>query len=237
MKKSLLAIVPARKGSKGVKGKNVREINGKKLISYTVEAALKSKFISKLIISTDCDDVISSCTNLGVNVEAKRPDYLCTEDALTVDVLNYEIQKLHKKNEFFDYLLLLQPTSPLRTTEDIDNAFELMQRNDCDSLISVTNVNGNHPLRMKLIRDKYLFNYIETGNEDMRPRQILPKVYIRNGAIYLAKMSYFQNNISFGSEKCIAYEMPEDRSINIDSEKDLIILDYYIKKSNKNNTN
>ena len=229
-KERILAVIPARKGSQGIKGKNVKELLGKKLISYTLEAAIKSKLISKIIVSTDSDEIISYSNSIGINVLKKRPDYLCDNESLTVDVLLYEINKLVENNEFFDYILLLQPTCPLRTTSDIDQACNLIKNNKCDSVISVVDVDGNHPLRMKSIREEYLFNYIETGIEDMRPRQKLPKVYIRNGAIYLSKMDYFLKNKSFGSSKTFAYIMPEDRSINIDSEKDFFLAEYFLKK-------
>ena len=232
-KKKLLAIIPARKGSQGVKNKNIREILGKKLIDYSLESSLKSDCITKIVVSTDSEEIMETSKKFGISVNDKRPAHLCTSEALTVDVLLYEIKKLIDKKEFYEYIVLLQPTCPLRSASDIDEAYDLMTNNLCDSLISVVDVDGQHPLRMKSIRNNYLYNYIETGLEDMRPRQKLPKVYIRNGAIYMAKMEYFLSNQGFGSNKCLAYEMPEERSINIDSEKDFLVAEYYIKKFTK----
>ena len=230
----VLAVIPARKGSKGIKGKNIRKVFGKKLFLYTLEAAMKSKSISKIVVSTDCEEIISDSRALGIDVKNKRPSNLCTSEALTVDDLNYEINQLAKNNEYFKYILLLQPTCPLRTYRDIDESFSLIKEKDCDSLISVVDVDGQHPLRMKSIRNNYLYNYIDTGFEDMRPRQKLPKVYIRNGSIYFAKMDFFKKRNGFGSDKCLAFKMPEERSVNIDNEKDMLIAEFFLKKLDNN---
>ena len=126
--------------------------------------------------------------------------------------------------------MLLQPTCPLRTYKHIDESIEKLFKSNGRSLISVVQLTSYHPLRMKKIFNGKLFNYVDTGFEDMRPRQKLPKVYIRNGSIYLANVQDVLSLSTFSAPDCIPYEMGEDESVNIDSEADLLIADYYIKK-------
>ncbi len=230
---NVLGIVPARAGSKGIKNKNISLIDGKPLICYTLEAALGSKHIKDIIVSTDSDKVISISRTYGINVESKRPENLSDDKALTIDVINYEIEKLGDSIENYSHIMLLQPTCPLRTASHIDKSIEELVNQNGRSLISVVDVSGTHPLRMKVIRGNQLFNYVDTGIEDMRPRQDLPQVFIRNGAIYLADINDVINYQTLSRAPCIPFVMSKDNSVNIDHQMDLILAEYFINQNKR----
>ena len=129
--------------------------------------------------------------------------------------------------------MLLQPTCPLRKATHIDECIRKLEERNGNSLISVVEVESYHPLRMKKIHNDKLLNYIDTGYEDMRPRQKLPKVYIRNGAIYLSKIDDVVSLSTFSNPECIPYIMTQEESVNIDSEADFLMAEYYINKNIK----
>ena len=226
----VLGIVPARRGSKGIKRKNLVEINGKPLIEYTLEEIAKSKIINEFIISTDSKTIHNISKKYNAIFNGLRPTDLSEDNALTIDVVKYELKKLGKNLQNYSHVMLLQPTCPLRTYKNIDESIEKLFNSKGRSLISVVQLTSYHPLRMKKILNGKLFNYIDTGFEDMRPRQKLPKVYIRNGSIYLANIEDVLSLSTFSAPDCIPYEMGEDESVNIDSESDLLLAEYYLRK-------
>ena len=226
----ILAVIPARKGSKGVKNKNIRRLGDKPLIAHTIASGLSSKYITSLVVSTNSKEIADVAESFGAAVPFLRPENLSTDDALSLPVIQHAVCEVEQQtNCTYDYIVMLQPTSPFRTADDIDNALELLLSKNAGSLISVVNVGGSHPLRMKRVVESRLVNYIDTGYEDMRPRQVLPDVYIRNGAIYAAKRNVIMNDDSFSSYDCLAYVMPSDRSVNIDTEVDMLVAEFLIK--------
>ncbi len=232
-KKSFLAIIPARGGSKSIKNKNLYIIKKKPLIYYTIKSAINSKYLNTILLSTDSIKIANYVKKFSkIKIPFLRPKKLAGDKILTLPVLKYTLLRYEKifKNKF-DFVVLLQPTSPLRTSNDIDNSIKLLNKKKTDSLISVTSVGANHPLRMKkILKNKRLNNYISQKNTDnMNPRQTLPKVFIRNGAIYIASRELILKN-KISSKKTIAYEMSEDKSINIDNYKDIILLKHVMKK-------
>jgi CMP-N-acetylneuraminic acid synthetase len=228
-KKKILGVIPARGGSKGIPGKNLYEISGKPLIQYTIEACKKSKLLTEFIISTDSEEIASFCQSIGCNSPFVRPANLSTDKALSLPVMLHALDFMERSIEDkYDIVVMLQPTTPLRSHKDIDNAIRILFDERADSVISVTEVGGHHPLRMKRIVNGRLINYIDQGVEDMRPRQELPPVYIRNGAIYAANRDVLVENNSFSGNNCHAYNMPPERSINIDTFDDLTLAKEYI---------
>ena len=210
--KKILAIIPARGGSKKIKNKNIVKIKKKPLLGYTIEQALKSKYIDEICLSSDSIKIINIAKSFGLNVFFKRPKILST-DALE------KSKKYFKKK--FDYFILLQPTCPLRKSFHIDQSIKKLINSKHNSLISICDVDGYHPNRMKVIKKNLLFNYSKKKSEDMRPRQKLPKVFIRNGAIYLTKVSFFEKKKIISDKTSIPYLMEQDNSINIDGPLDL----------------
>lgn len=225
--KRFLAIIPARSGSKGLKDKNIKELNGKPLIAYTIGAAIESNVFDNIIVSTDSkvyEDIAKKC---GAEVPFLRPDYLSTDEATTNDVVEYTIKELEKVGKNYDYFMILQPTSPLRKSEDILGAVKLLFEKNANSVVSVCEAEHS-PLYMNtldesLAMDDFLSKDIKTR------RQELPKYYRLNGAIYICKISNFLKYKNFYGEKSHAYIMDKKRSIDIDDELDFILADYLMK--------
>lgn len=226
-----IGIIPARKGSKGIKGKNTKLLNGIRLIEYTLKAAYQASQLNDIIISSDCEETLKIGENYKCITTGLRPEHLSNDKALTVDVIKHELLELKKKKNEYDIYILLQPTTPFRDYEDIDKCIEILKEKKSGSIISVADVGGNHPLRMKVIRNKLLYNYIETGVEDMRPRQELPKVYIRNGAIYGGFTKDIIEGRGIGTNPSIAYEMSPNKSINIDNINDYLMAEIISKST------
>lgn len=221
-KKKILAVIPARAGSKKIKNKNIIKIKKKPLIYYTIKEAIKSKFIDEICLSTDSVKIQNISKSFGLDSFFLRPKILSTDNALTKDVVLHALkqsEKFYKKK--FDYIILLQPTCPLRKSFHIDDAIIKIIKNKQNSLISICDVEGYHPNRMKIVKGNLLYNYTKNKAEDMRPRQKLPKVYIRNGAIYISKVNFFKKKRVLTDSKSVPYLMGNTESINIDGPIDL----------------
>jgi CMP-N,N'-diacetyllegionaminic acid synthase len=228
-KKKILGVIPARGGSKGIPNKNIIELGGKPLIKYTIEAALSSKYLTHCIVSTDSEEIAVVAKNSGAKVPFIRPAKLATDAAQSLPVILHALEYMEKDSGFiYDAVVMLQPTTPLRSSKDIDNALELLITSQSDSVISVVDVGAHHPLRMKRVIDGRLINYVDQGHEDMRPRQNLPPVYIRNGAIYAVSRQVLMDHKSFSGVDSMAYIMPHARSVNIDTLDDLVLIKSYI---------
>jgi CMP-N,N'-diacetyllegionaminic acid synthase len=233
--KKVIAIIPARAGSKGVIDKNFKNLNGKPLISYTIEEAKKSKFIDKLIVSTDSKEIADISSDLGAQVPFMRPSELSSDSSLTYDVIEHAIKFFEEKNEQYDIILLLQPTTPFRKVESIDEAIlTLKNSTKHTSVVSVVDVEGNHPLRMKKIEGDFLKNYIDQGFENMNPRKELPKVYIRSGSIYAILTKTFFQEKSLVSKSCSPMILNKRETINIDTMLDFKLCEFILKDDYEN---
>lgn len=214
---NVLGLIPARAGSKSIPRKNLVDLGGRPLIAWTIEAAMNSS-LSKVIVSTDSNEIAAACKSLGAEVPFMRPEKISEDDSLSIDVVGHALDTLE---EDFDSVMLLQPTSPFRSVSDIDDAIQLLA--EADSVISVEAVEGMHPARMKFINtDGYLVDPLFAEEVENMPRQQLSPLYIRNGAIYLTRITSIRQR-TFKGAKSRALIMPSSRSINIDSEFDLQI--------------
>jgi CMP-N,N'-diacetyllegionaminic acid synthase len=210
-----LAVITARGGSKGLPGKNVRAVAGKPLIVWTIEAGLGSKYVDRLILSSDDETIISVARDAGCDVPFRREARLAADDTSSIDVVLDAIERCPN----YEWLLVLQPTSPLRTSADIDAAVECCIASSSPSCISVCAVEQN-PHWMYREKDGRLVSIME-GPEIQR-RQELPPVYIANGAIYVAQTAWFlQHRKLFLPGTTVGYQMPVHRSIDIDDIEDL----------------
>ena len=226
--KRILAVIPARGGSKGIPNKNIIDIGGSPLIKYTIDAALNSKALTHCVVSTDSETISEIAKSYGALVPFRRPEELSNDTALSLPVIQHAVYFMEEQYaQLYDAVVMLQPTTPLRTSEDIDAALNLLFTKCADSVISVVDVEGYHPLRMKRVVDGHLINYIDQGQEDMRPRQDLPPVYIRNGAIYAIMRDILMDKDSFVGQDSRAYIMPPERSVNIDTNRDLLLAQSY----------
>jgi len=225
----VLGIIPARGGSRSIIRKNLKHLQGKPLLSYTITEALRAKRLQMVIVSSDDDEIISTSRKYGAEVPFVRPQHLASDNALAIDVVQHAVDTLESKGEKFDIIVMLQPTSPLRIAEDIDNCIDLLISTKATSVISVERVGANHPFRMKLIDSEgRLHDYANEVVENL-PRQKLPEIYIRNGAIYATRRDVLINERSFKGRDSRAYVMPPERSVNIDEEVDFILADILMR--------
>jgi CMP-N,N'-diacetyllegionaminic acid synthase len=218
--KSILAVIPARGGSKGVPRKNIREIAGKPLLAWTSEEARKSRYIDRLILSSEDDEIISIGKKWGCEVPFKRPPELATDEAPAELVVYHALENLPG----FDYVLLLQVTSPLRTVRDIDVSLELCESRQGKGCVSVTEAEKS-PYWMFTVDDlDRIYPLMPSGYRTKR-RQELPLVYALNGAIFLAQTKHYLRERTFQTPDTVAYKMPPERSLDLDTEFDFIIME------------
>ena len=224
--KKILAIIPARAGSKGIKDKNIINLNGKPLIAYSIESGLKSKYIDKVVVTTDGEEIAKVSKSYGAEVPFMRPDYLSSDTAKTIDVVMHCIEELKKLGEQYDYMVLLQPTQPLRQSCHIDEAIELILAKDEEALVSVSKVK-DHPILMRTIDENgYAVNLLE-GSSTKR-RQEFPNFYKVNGAIYINKINENLNNETSLNDNKLVYIMDEKYDVDIDEMLDLQIAEIAI---------
>ncbi len=206
----ILAIIPARGGSKSVPGKNIRELNGKPLIAYTIESAkkIKDKF-HRIIVSTDDEKIAEISKTYGADVPFIRPSDLATDKTPTYPVLQHAVHFVENQDSInIDLIMLLQPTAPFRTTEDILNCLKLSQTSNTDSVISVVQVFSHHPILMKKI-EKNRLTHFSIEEKEGTPRQLYkPPAYMRNGAIYLTKRDTLIEKNSIWGDSITPYIMP-----------------------------
>jgi CMP-N,N'-diacetyllegionaminic acid synthase len=227
--KTFLAIIPARKGSKGVPGKNIKEINGKPLISLSIQEARKSKYIDKLIVTTNSKEIASIAIQAGAEAPFLRPEQLAKDDSSAASVILHALDFPSIKELDFDYFIYLQPTSPFRTAEHIDSAIEnIIKNNDANSLVSVCTP-MTHPYWMKTINQKGFLDELIKTESVFHNRQELPDVYAVNGAIYICKLSVFLSNKTFYKGNCIPFFMSVRSSIDIDNKNDWDYADFLFK--------
>ncbi|SHH20385.1 acylneuraminate cytidylyltransferase family protein [Tepidibacter thalassicus] len=226
----ILAIIPARGGSKGVFRKNIKNFNGKPLIAWTIEAAKKSKYVNKVLVNTEDEEIAQISRKYGADIPFLRPENLAKDDTPTMEVIIHALNKLKENFNYNpEYTLLLQCTSPLRNKNHIDEAIELIIDKNVDSVISVTEVEHT-PFWMKRIDDNgYLEDFIEYDKKIFTRRQDFPKLYRLNGAIYIAKTEKLLEFRDFEMKKTIPYVMDRVSSIDIDSLDDFNIAQFYMK--------
>jgi len=227
---NIISIIPARGGSKGIPKKNIRLLAGKPLIAYSIIEANKSKFVDYVIVSTEDSEIASIGKKFGAEI-IERPKKLAQDDSLTIDVIYHTIDKL-KNNIDKDktIIVLLQPTSPLRTVEDIDNSINLYLEQECESVVSVCKT--YHPPQWSLIIENGFLKPLFGKNYFMKQRQTFDDTYFLNGAIYIAKVETLYKYKSFICQYSIPYIMPYDRSIDIDEENDLMLAELLMKREN-----
>jgi len=229
----ILCTICARGGSKGVKNKNIKEINGKPLIAYTIEQAKKSKLFDHIVISTDSDDIANIAKEYGAEVFFKRSAEMASDTAGKLDVIKDAfIRSEAHYGKQYDYLIDLDATAPLRVVEDIIKSFEQFLSNDNDNLI--TAMPGRRSPYFNLVevtQEGKVYLSKELDNSIVR-RQDAPKSYDMNASIYIWKRDVILNVKSLFTEKTGLYVMPEERSIDIDTEIDYKFVEFLMKENN-----
>lgn len=228
--KKILCIIPARSGSKGLPGKNIRELAGKPLLTWPIHAAQNSQYVDKILVSTDCEKIATIAKKNGAEVPYLRPPYLALDNSPSYSLIE---DLLNNLSETFDYVLLLEPTSPLTDSYDIDKAIDMLDSSSMnfDSIVGITKEEKSHP--SYLIRSSSkgcLSSYIEEGFEHPIRRQDLSPLYRMEGSLYLSKTASLKNYQSFYQKRTLGYEVPEWKSMEIDSIVDFICIEAIINK-------
>ena len=218
-KEKVMAVIPARGGSKGLPRKNILPVDGKPLIAWTIDAALMSKVVNKVILSSDDDEIIKVASLYGCEAPFVRPKELATDSATSIDVVLHAIEHLPG----YDFVILLQPTSPLRHALDIDGAFAQMLSMGASTCVSVSEVDQS-PYWMYSLNSSGRLESLLPPLQGVTRRQDLPPVYGLNGAIYIARIEEFLRTGNFVGDNCVAYEMPKNRSLDIDTVEDFNLL-------------
>ncbi|TDT51974.1 cytidylyltransferase domain-containing protein [Fonticella tunisiensis] len=226
--KTFLAIIPARGGSKGIPRKNIINVNGKPLIQYTIDEAKKAQYLDRIIVSTDDEEIAEVSKKCGAEVPFLRPKELADDNSKTIDVLLHAINELVKQGNKYDYVVLLQPTQPLRKSWHIDESIKKIVESNEESLVSVTEVK-EHPILMRTIDKNDRVENLLNVNSTVR-RQDFPKFYKVNGAIYINKLNENFNNYTSLNDNKLAYIMDKKYDIDIDEPIDLEIFEFLVKR-------
>jgi len=228
MKYKILGIIPARGGSKGIPKKNIISIAGKSLLAWTIEEAKKSRFLNKIVVSSDDPQIISVAEKYNCEI-IKRPKRYATDYASSASVIIHALKYLKKEENYTpDIIVLLQPTSPLRTFVDIDKAIKIFIRKRAEALISITEWD-NKCLKCFFMK-KGILQGIVNNEFPFMSRQILPKIYIPNGAIYIVLEKKFRKHKKLFLKKTIGFLMDKEKSIDLDSPQDIPFLENILKK-------
>ena len=229
LKKEVLAIIPARGGSKSIPRKNIIDVAGKPLIAWTIEAALKSRDITRVIVSSDDEEILAVSKKYGAE-PIKRPSELAADNSTSEPVILHALDYLLEKEKYSPELVVyLQPTSPLRTAEDIDRAFSHFMEQKAEALISVYEIDKSF-LKSFLIDEKGFLKGVSNNEFPFMNRQTLPGVYMPNGAIYIVRAKNFKKSRKFFEKKTAPFIMAKERSVDLDDKEDLELIRRLLEK-------
>ena len=228
--KTFLAIIPARGGSKGLLGKNIKELCGKPLIAWSIETGLKSKYLDEVVVSTDYQNIANIAKQYGASVPFLRPDYLANDTATSFDAIKHTID--YYKNELnkeFDYIVLLEPTSPLREIDDIDKSIEQLLNSDASSIVGISKTEDQNPAFLINKNDKSFITGYENKDMKVFRRQDIKDVYFFEGTIYISKTNILVDKKAFYHDDTIGYVVPKYKSLEIDDIDDFIMVEAIMK--------
>jgi CMP-N-acetylneuraminic acid synthetase len=221
----LTAIIPARGGSKGVPRKNLYRIGGETLVERAIRLARDSLRADRVLVTTDDPEIFEIAKTLNAAPPSLRPQALATDQARTIDAVQHLIEDAEVAG---GYLLLLQPTSPLRTADDLQNLCARLEASpEADAIVSVVRHDAPHPHKIMKVEGAYLRSFL--GTLASVPRQTLPVVYALNGAFYLAPHRVVMEQRTFMPERTLPFEMPPERSVNLDGPLDVLLLEALLR--------
>jgi N-acylneuraminate cytidylyltransferase/CMP-N,N'-diacetyllegionaminic acid synthase len=227
--KTFLVIIPARSGSKGLPDKNIKIINGKPLMAWSIEAGLKSKYIDRLIVSTDSEKYAEIAKDFGAEVPFIRPDKFSTDESSRKDVIRHCLDFFTNTNELYDYIILLEPTSPLTTETDIDTSIEkLLLDKNAESIVGVSLSEVSHPDFLVNLKNGFLNFINENQKSSVIRRQDLEDFYFYDGTLYISEVDKYLEK-EFYHEKTLAYVTPKWKSLEIDDIDDFIMVEAIMK--------
>jgi CMP-N-acetylneuraminic acid synthetase len=218
----VLGLIPAREGSKGIPGKNVRLLGGRPLLAWTAEAALAARRLSRVVLSTDGEAIAEAGRRCGLEVPFLRPAELARDDTPTLPVVTHAVAELERAGDRFDAVCLLQPTSPFRRAGDIDGCIALLEEKGLDAVVSVLEVPAEHNPHWVYFQDGEGLLRLATGEEQPVPRrQELPPAFHRDGSVYVTRRDVVMDGGSLYGRRLGGYVMPDaGRSVNLDTPDD-----------------
>jgi CMP-N,N'-diacetyllegionaminic acid synthase len=222
---TILAIIPARGGSKGIPRKNIKPLAGKPLIAWTIESALQARGIDRVIVSTEDEEIALVAKQCGAEVPFLRPLALAQDDTPGIAPVLHAIDQL----PYYDWVLLLQPTSPFRSAEDIQGIIQFCRDQSAPSVVSVTQV-SKHPFWMYQRDEQYRLQPLIPNRPEITQRQDLPAAYALNGALYLARTDWLIQNQGFIGPETLGYVMSEEHSVDLDTSVDWQWVEYLIDR-------
>lgn len=230
--KVILCVIPARGGSKGLPGKNIKQLAGKPLIAYTIEQAKGSKYIDRVIVSTEDEQIAEAAGEFSAEVPFKRPKELAEDNSSMMDVLLHAVQWMEEEAKFkFDILVLLHVTTPLRNTDDIDKCIELLVDEKADNVFSVADAYRNPYFNMVEVSAANEVKLVKEGH--FTTRQSAPKVFDMNASIYVWWKDTFKTQKGLFLKKTRIYPMPRERSVDIDEPLDFRIAEMLLQDKQK----
>ena len=230
--KNILGVTLARGGSKSVPRKNIRPLAGVPLIGHTVTEALKSRFITRYIVSTDDEEIRQVAIECGADAPFLRPAEFSTDEASSVSALQHAVAWIEDQEGVqYDYVVELMCTNPMKSVVDIDGSIEKLISTDADSVIAVHQLEDHHPARIKKIVDDRIVDFCVPEIPESRRQDLTPRAYIRSGSIYALKRNHLMvDGRRYGSIDSRPYILPAERAINIDTETDFMIANELLKR-------
>ena len=224
--KTFLVIIPARGGSKGLPGKNIKDLNGKPLIAWSIEAAFGSKYSDEIMVTTDNEDIAHIATKFNASVPFLRPAYLATDKTTTFDAVKHSIN-FYKDNLkfFFDYIVLLEPTSPLRTSIDIDLAIEKLLSSKASAIVGICKTESQNPAFLVVKDSDNFISGYEDKDMKVKRRQDIKDVFFLEGSLYISQIDEYLKNETFYHEDTIGFEVPKYKSLEIDDIYDFTMIE------------
>lgn len=226
----ILGITLARAGSKGVPGKHVRKLHGKPLLAHTVTQALEVGELTDYVVSTDSPEIAEIAKEFGAMTPFLRPADLATDNATSVAALTHATQEMEALRDFeYDYVVEIMATNPLKTSDDIRACLQMLVSSQADSVIAVHRLEDHHPARIKKIVNGRIVDFCSEEIPESRRQDLTPHAYVRSGSIYALSRRYLmEEGRRYGSEHSLAYVLPPERVVNIDSELDWIVAEAMI---------
>lgn len=226
---SLIAIIPARCGSKGLPNKNIKNLNGKPLMSWSIETALKCNYIDEVMVSTDSEEYAKIARRFGANVPFIRPDKYASDTASRKDLIQHTIDFYKKKGRQFDYIVFLEPTSPLRVLDDLNKSIEklLNDKNGAESIVGICKLENTHPEFLVELDNGFLDPYSKQPSKILR-RQDINTLYFYEGSLYISETNAYLEK-EFYHSKTLGYIVPRWKSLEIDEIEDFVMIESIMK--------
>lgn len=229
----ILGLTLARGGSKSVPRKNIRSIAGAPLIAYTIAEALRSRYLTRFVVSTDDEEIRQVALNFGAEVPFLRPPEFSSDTASSVSALQHAVDWLEREEAHrYDYVIEMMCTNPMKTVEDIDACIEKLISSEADSVIAVHRLEDHHPARIKKIIDDRIVDYCIPEIPESRRQDLKPEAYIRSGSIYALRRDHLMvEGRRYGSVESRPYVLPEYRAVNVDTEIDFLVAEHLLSLS------